>query len=254
MPATMPATMPARTLAVKVPEVTLMFWTIKILTTGMGEALSDDLVQRFDPKLAVLGCAALLGAVLVAQLRANRYIPWLYWLAVSLVAVFGTMFADVLHVKFGISLPVSTGGFAGLLVVMFLIWYKAEGTLSIHSITSGRREWFYWAVVLITFALGTAAGDLTAKTFGLGYLGSGVMFVAIIAVPAVAWWKLGMAEVTAFWAAYIVTRPLGASFADWAAVGPKRGGLDFGFLPVSLVLIAVIVVLVARLPGRANPA
>lgn len=246
----MPATT-ARPMSIKVPEVTLMFWTIKILTTGMGEALSDDLVQRFDPKLAVLGGAALLAVIVLAQLRARAYIPWLYWLAVSMVSVFGTMFADVLHVRFGISLPVSTGGFAALLAVLFAVWYKVEGTLSIHSVTSGRREWFYWAVVLITFALGTAAGDLTAKTFGMGYLGSGVMFVAIIAVPGLAWWKFGLAEVTAFWAAYVVTRPLGASFADWAAVGPKRGGLDFGFLPVSLVLIAVIVVLVARLPRRA---
>jgi uncharacterized membrane-anchored protein len=236
-----------RTTLKKVPEVTALFWITKILTTAMGETTSDFLVHRLGPGVAVpLGGIALVTA-LVVQFRADRYIPWAYWLAVLMVAVFGTMAADVLHKGGGIPYLVSTAFFAVVLTGVFVVWNRSEGTLSIHSIVTPRREAFYWLAVITTFALGTAAGDLTATTFGLGYWASGVLFAVIIAVPAVGHWKFGMNEVLAFWFAYILTRPLGASFADWLAVSHARGGLAWGSGTVSLLLGAFIVGCVAVL-------
>src|SRR5436305_3713220 len=161
-----------------------------------------------------------------------------------MVSVFGTMAADVLHVRFGVPYAVSSVLFAVNLTVVFAVWYAIERTLSIHSITTWRREAFYWATVLTTFALGTATGDLTATTLHLGYLASGVLFAVAIAIPALAHAKLGMNPILAFWFAYVLTRPLGASFADWLGVPPARHGLDLGPGPVSLVLAALIAVLV----------
>jgi len=218
-----------------------------VLTTGMGETTSDFLVHRLGPPPAVLIGAAAFSAALWLQLRAGRYSAWIYWLAVAMVGVFGTMAADVLHVGLGIPYVVSTTFYAVVLTAVFVTWQRSELTLSIHSILTRRRELFYWAAVLATFALGTAAGDMTARTLGLGYLGSGVMFAALIAVPAVAYWRFGMNAILAFWFAYIVTRPLGASFADWLAVPHSRGGLGFGYGPVSLVLAVLIVGFVAYL-------
>jgi len=218
-----------------------------VLTTGMGETTSDFLVHRLGPPPAVLIGAAAFSAALWLQLRAGRYSAWIYWLAVAMVGVFGTMAADVLHVGLGIPYVVSTTFYAIVLTAVFLTWQRSELTLSIHSILTRRRELFYWAAVLATFALGTAAGDMTARTLGLGYLGSGVMFAALIAVPAMAYWRFGMNAILAFWFAYIVTRPLGASIADWLAVPHSRGGLGFGYGPVSLVLAALIVGFVAYL-------
>jgi uncharacterized membrane-anchored protein len=218
-----------------------------VLTTGMGETTSDFLVHRLGPPPAVLIGAAAFSAALWLQLRAGRYSAWIYWLAVAMVGVFGTMAADVLHVGLGIPYAVSTTFYAIVLTAVFLTWQRSELTLSIHSILTRRRELFYWAAVLATFALGTAAGDMTARTLGLGYLGSGIMFAALIAVPAVAYWRFGMNAILAFWFAYIVTRPLGASFADWMAVPHSRGGLGFGYGPVSLVLAVLIVGFVAYL-------
>jgi uncharacterized membrane-anchored protein len=218
-----------------------------VLTTGMGETTSDFLVHRLGPPPAVLIGAAAFSAALWLQLRAGRYSAWIYWLAVAMVGVFGTMAADVLHVGLGIPYAVSTTFYAIVLTAVFLTWQRSELTLSIHSILTRRRELFYWAAVLATFALGTAAGDMTARTLGLGYLGSGIMFAALIAVPAVAYWRFGMNAILAFWFAYIVTRPLGASFADWLAVPHSRGGLGFGYGPVSLVLAVLIVGFVAYL-------
>jgi uncharacterized membrane-anchored protein len=220
-----------------------------VLTTGMGETTSDFLVHRLGPPPAVLIGAAAFSAALWLQLRAGRYSAWIYWLAVAMVGVFGTMAADVLHVGLGIPYAVSTTFYAIVLTAVFLTWQRSELTLSIHSILTRRRELFYWAAVLATFALGTAAGDMTARTLGLGYLGSGIMFAALIAVPAVAYWRFGMNAILAFWFAYIVTRPLGASFADWLAVPHSRGGLGFGYGPVSLVLAVLIVGFVAYLAG-----
>jgi uncharacterized membrane-anchored protein len=164
-----------------------------------------------------------------------------------MVGVFGTMAADVLHVGLGVPYAVSTVFFAVALAAVFTVWFLTERTLSIHSIYTPRRELFYWAAVVTTFALGTAAGDLSAVTLHRGYFSSGVMFAIVILVPAVAHWRFGMNPILAFWFAYIVTRPLGASFADWLGVSHRRGGLALGPGPVSLSLAALIVACVAYL-------
>jgi len=225
----------------KVPEVTVYFWIIKLLTTGMGETTSDYLVHRINPLIAVALGGAGLAAALVLQLRARRYVAWIYWLAVVMVAIFGTMAADALHVGFGVPYLDSAAFFASALAVIFVAWYACEKTLSIHSIDTRRRELFYWATVMATFALGTAAGDMTAFTLGLGFLASGVLFAVVIAIPALAYRLVGLNAIVAFWFAYIVTRPLGASFADWMGRSPSLGGLGLGTGPVSLVLALVII-------------
>lgn len=231
----------------KVPQITALFWTVKVLTTGMGETTSDFLVRRIDPVLAVgVGFAAFVLALML-QFAVRRYIPAVYWITVVMVSVFGTMAADVLHIVLGVPYVVSTVFFAVILAVLFAIWHRVEGTLSIHSITSRRREMFYWLAVVTTFALGTAVGDLTATTLQLGYLVSGVVFAVVIAIPAIAFSARRLTPVLAFWFAYVVTRPLGASFADWMGVSGARGGLNWGTGPVSLVLAVIIAVLVGIL-------
>ncbi len=218
----------------------------------MGETTSDFLVKSIDPVIAVgIGGVGLVIA-LILQFRAKHYIPWIYWLAVSMVAVFGTMAADVLHIGLGIPYLVSTIFFLISLIIIFWLWYKVERTLSIHSIYTRRRELFYWATVMATFALGTAAGDMTATTMRLGYFSSGVMFAVLIAVVAASHYitkGILAAEhqhqtrnaVLAFWLAYILTRPLGASFADWMGVSQARGGLNWGTGQVSFVLAVIII-------------
>jgi uncharacterized membrane-anchored protein len=229
----------------KVPAVTGLFWVIKVLTTGMGETTSDFLVKHYQPELAVVVVGLIFAGSLAVQFAATRYRPFVYWFAVVMVAVFGTMSADVLHVALGVPYAASSVAFAIVLTVIFVLWYRIEGTLSIQSIRTRRREFFYWATVLATFALGTAVGDLTATTLHLGYFASGVLFAVIFIVPGVAY-RLGwMGGVLAFWVAYVTTRPLGASFADWVGVTHARGGLNLGTGLVSLVLAAVIVLLVA---------
>jgi uncharacterized membrane-anchored protein len=236
-----------RRMHIKVPEVTLMFWAIKILTTATGETSSDFLVKTLGPAIAIpLGGLALFLA-LRWQYGQDRYRPWPYWTAVLMVAVFGTMGADALHVGGGVPYWASTSFFAAFLAAVFIVWNRSENTLSIHSINNRRRESFYWLAVITTFALGTAAGDLTAKGLGLGYLASGFLFTGLIAIPAVGYLKLGMNSVLAFWSAYILTRPLGASFADWFAVSHHRGGLALGTGVVSLIMLALIALAVARL-------
>lgn len=230
--------------AVKVPAITAAFWAIKVLSTAMGESTSDFLNHRFDPVLVVAACALVFVAALAWQVAADRYRPLGYWLTVVMVSVFGTMCADVLHVAIGVPYAVSTVFFAVLLAGLLLAWRSVEGTLSVHSIATPRRELFYWATVVTTFALGTAAGDLTASSLGLGYFGSGLLFTAAIAVPAVLAGTTGLSRVTLFWAAYILTRPVGASFADWIGVGHDRGGLAVGTGTISLILAAAIVGLV----------
>ncbi len=231
----------------KVPEVTALFWVIKILTTGMGETTSDFFAHTIGPIVAVgLGGVGLLVA-LVLQFRTDRYRPWQYWSCVVMVSVFGTMAADVIHVGLGVPYVVSSIAFSIALAVIFAVWFRSEGTLSIHSITNPRRELFYWATVLATFALGTAVGDMTATTFHWGYFFSGVVFAFLICIPALAYARFGLNAIVAFWSAYILTRPLGASFADWIAVPPSRGGLNWGTGLISLVLLVVIIVLVGYL-------
>jgi uncharacterized membrane-anchored protein len=225
----------------KVPEVTVWFWVTKILTTGMGESTSDYFVHKFDPAVAVAVSGLVLAMVLFLQFRVKRYIAWVYWSAVVMVSIFGTMAADVLHIGLGIPYVVSTTFFAVAVTVILVTWYLREKTLSIHSIYTHHREAFYWATVLATFALGTAAGDMTATTMHLGYLASGILFAVIFAVPALGYRLLGFNAIFAFWFAYIVTRPLGASFADWMAVSQVRGGLNWGTGAVSLGLTILII-------------
>lgn len=237
----------------KVPEVAIIFWIIKLLTTAMGETTSDFLVHRFDPILAVLfGGIGFLIAIVI-QLCAKKYTPWIYWLAVVMVAIFGTMAADVLHIGFGVPYLVSTIFFAIALAVIFLAWNRFEKTLSIHSIDTHRRELFYWATVITTFALGTAAGDMTAITLHLGYLSSGILFAILIAIPAIGnkWFKMN--SIFAFWFAYILTRPLGASFADYLAKPQDLGGLGFGSGTISIILTIFIVGFVAYITATKNP-
>jgi uncharacterized membrane-anchored protein len=186
-------------------------------------------------------------AALVMQFRVRRYMAWVYWTAVVMVAVFGTMAADGLHIELHVPYTVSTPFFAVALAVIFVAWYWSEKTLSIHSIYTRCREMFYWATVLATFALGTAAGDLTALTLHLGFLASGILFTVVIAIPAVAYWRFNLNPVVAFWFAYIATRPLGASYADWMAVPRSLSGLNMGRGPVSLGLTIVIVGFVSYL-------
>ena len=231
----------------KVPKLTFYFWIIKILTTAVGESTSDYLVHRFNPYLAVgLGFIILLIGLFI-QFYARIYIAWCYWLAALTVSIAGTMGADVVHVGFGVPYLISALFYAVLLAIVFIYWYKSEGTLSIHSVHTRKRELFYWAAVLVTFALGTATGDLTAYTMSLGYFTSGVIFIILFAIPAIAYWLFDLNAIFAFWVAYILTRPLGASFADWSAKPQSFGGLGKGDGLVSLVLFVLIVIFVGYL-------
>jgi uncharacterized membrane-anchored protein len=231
-------------LAVKVPEVTIYFWIVKLLTTAMGEAVSDFLVNDLGTGMVYKVAGVLVGFTVFAvaitfQFRGKTYSTWRYWIAVSMVAVFGTQCADVLHVVLNLPYLVSFMLYAVLLALTFTAWYRSERTLDIHTIYTPRREVFYWLTVIFTFAMGTAVGDLTAVTFHLGYLTSAFMFLAAMAVPLVAW-RLGANWVAAFWIAYVLTRPVGASFADYFGMPAKISGLGLGHGPVSLVLIAVV--------------
>ena len=231
---------------IKVPEITAFFWIIKILTTGMGEATSDALVNKIGPAIAVALALIVLGIALKLQFSAKKYTPNIYWFAVAMVAVFGTMAVDGIHL-IGIPYTVTSTMYAIILLAIFYAWYKKEGTLSIHSINTKRRERFYWLTVLATFALGTALGDLTATTFKLGFFTSGLMFIGIFFIPVVLHYVFKVNEIFTFWFAYIITRPLGASFADWFGKPKNIGGLNIGDTTVSLVAIAIIVILVGYL-------
>ena len=233
--------------ALRVPEITVYFWVIKALSTAMGESTSDYLVHAMSPELAVLlGFFGFLAA-LSLQFSMRRYMAWTYWLAVVGVGVFGTMAADVLHVGFGVPYPVSSVFYAVVLAAVFVSWQRTEKTLSIHSVDSPRREAFYWAAVVATFAMGTAVGDLTATTFHLGYFASGLLFASVIAIPAVGYWRFGWNAIVSFWFAYVATRPLGASFADWMGKSRSVGGLGWGDGTVALALSFLIFCLVAYL-------
>ncbi len=231
-------------LAAKVPEITVMFWVLKLLTTGMGESMSDFLGSVSVPLAGIVGISGLWLALRL-QVRTREYRAPFYWFAVMMVAVFGTMAADGLHDGTSLPYPVTTVLYGLLTAAVFLFWYRSEGTLSIHSITTRRREHYYWAAVFATFALGTAAGDLTATYLSLGFFGSVVLFASIISIPAFAWWRSLMNPIVAFWFAYIITRPLGASFADWFSKPPSITGLGLGDGTVSAIALAVFVVLVA---------
>jgi uncharacterized membrane-anchored protein len=229
----------------KVPEVTLIFWTIKILSTTVGETGADYLAVHvgLGTSLTMACMAGLLIAALILQLRAHRYIPWIYWLTVVLVSIVGTQITDFMSDKLEISLYVSTTVFACALVATFAIWYGLERTLSIRTIVTTRRELFYWAAILLTFALGTAAGDLATEALGLGFQLGVMVFGVLIAFVAV-FYTLGINPVLTFWLAYILTRPLGASLGDLLSQSRHDGGVGLGTIHTSLTFLTVIVALV----------
>ena len=247
--------------ALRVPEITVYFWAIKAMSTAVGESTSDYSVHAIAPVAAVgLGFVGFVAA-LSLQLAMRRYVAWAYWLAVVMVGVFGTMAADVLHVGFGVPYVVSSALYAVALAAVFWTWQRMERTLSIHTINTTGRELFYWAAVVATFAMGTAVGDLTAVTLHLGYLLSAVLFAFLIAIPAIGYRWLGWNPILTFWSAYVLTRPFGASVADWLGKPKSLGGLGWGDGPVAFALTGMIAILVAYLAitrrdvqGRARPA
>src|ERR1700731_1976617 len=230
----------------KVPEVTLAFWVVKIMSTTVGETGADFLAVHVGLGTAITGgiMVALLVAALLLQLRSQQYVPWIYWLTVVLVSVVGTQVTDALTDGLGVSLYVSTAVFATMLATTFAVWYWTERTLSIHTIVTSRRELFYWAAILFTFALGTAAGDLATEALGLGFNVGVLVFGLLIAVIAGAYY-LGANPVLAFWLAYILTRPLGASLGDLLSQSRNYGGFGLGTTQTSLAFLTVIVALVA---------
>jgi uncharacterized membrane-anchored protein len=241
---------PGLPLAVKVPVIiTLYFWVIKILATTVGETGADFLI--FNLHWGLPATSALMGVVLAgflyAQVKAKTYTPWLYWLTVVLVSIVGTLITDNLTDNLGVPLTVSTIAFSLALVATFALWYKSEGSLSIHSIYTAKRELFYWAAILFTFALGTAAGDLMAESVGLGYAFSALLFGAVIALITIGFYAFKLDGVLAFWLAYIITRPLGASIGDWLSQDVANGGLGLGTVGTSAIFLVAIVGLVAYL-------
>jgi uncharacterized membrane-anchored protein len=230
-------------LLAKVPEVTLLFWVIKILTTAAGEATSDFYATHNHLVGGVVELG-LMGVALLIQFRYRWYFAPAYWFLALAIAIAGTGVSDVMHLTLGIPYAGTTILWSVVLAAIFWLWHRTERTLSIHSILTRRREAYYWATVFATFTLGTAAGDFTALELHLGYLGSAVLFGVIILIPAVAWRFFGMNEVVAFWFAYVVTRPLGASLADWASKPHELSGANFGDAQTAVVLIALIAILV----------
>lgn len=229
----------------KVPEVTLSFWIIKIMSTTVGETGADFLAVNAGWGQGVTSSvmAALLAAALLTQLRTHRYTPWIYWLTVVLVSVVGTQITDLLTDGLGVSLYVSTSVFAALLAAIFSVWYWVERTLSIHDIVTRSRELFYWAAILCTFALGTAAGDLATEGLGLGFTWGAVAFGGLIGVTY-AIWRMGGNAVLTFWIGYILTRPFGASLGDLLTQAKTYGGLGMGAMWTSALFLSVIVILV----------
>jgi uncharacterized membrane-anchored protein len=233
----------------KVPEVTIFFWVIKVLGTTVGETAADYLNDTLGfglNKTSVVVGAALIAA-LVAQMRARRYVPALYWLVVVLISIAGTLMTDNLVDGHGVSLYVTTTGFSIALAATFMGWYLRERSLSIHSIVTRSREGWYWLTILFTFALGTSAGDLISEKFSIGYWRSGLLFAALIAAAAFMRYVLKMGEVLTFWMAYVLTRPLGASLGDYLLQKPKHGGLGLGTGVTTFAFLAVIIGLVVYL-------
>jgi uncharacterized membrane-anchored protein len=231
--------------APKVPAVFLMFWVVKLLTTGIGETASDYLGTISIPLAAVIGVGGF-GTALYLQLKSSTYHPVRYWITVLGVALFGTMIADGPHVALGTPYWFDSIVYLALLCGLLTWWQRSEGTISVHSITTARRERFYWGVVLLTFGLGTAVGDATAIDFGLGFTWSILLFAVLIVVP-LGLWKLGLNVTVAFWSSYVLTRPLGASVADWLGKGTHDGGVGWGIGPVTLIGLLLFAVLVAYL-------
>jgi uncharacterized membrane-anchored protein len=233
----------------KVPEVTLYFWVIKVLSTTVGETGADNLNSSLNLGLTkttyVMGTLLLIA--LAVQFVTRKYVPPVYWVAVVLISIVGTLITDNLTDNYGVALEVTTVIFSIALAITFAVWYRSEGTLSIHSIWTTRREAFYWLAILFTFALGTAAGDLAAERFGLGFLTSGLIFGGMIAAVAIAHFRFGLNSVLSFWIAYILTRPLGASIGDYLSQPKADGGLGLGTTGTSVIFLATILTLVVYL-------
>lgn len=238
-----------RVMSNKVPLVTLAFWIIKILATTVGETGADYL--NFNVGLGLILTAGVMAvgliAVLALQFRQPRYVPWIYWLVVVFLSIVGTLITDLMTDNLGVSLYASTAVFLIALMVTFLAWHRREHTLSIHAIDTRSREAFYWAAILFTFALGTAAGDLLSEQIGLGYAKSGLIFGGGIALITLAYYAKALGPVRAFWLAYILTRPLGASLGDFLTQTPKAGGLGLSTMLVSGIFVALILLLVTYL-------
>jgi uncharacterized membrane-anchored protein len=227
--------------AAKVPEITLAFWVIKLLTTAGGEATSD----YFALGSHLVGAAVEAGLLVIGliwQFRVRRYTAAAYWFLAYAIAIFGTGVSDTLHLTVGIPYSGTTVLWAVVLAGIFIVWYRSERTLSIHSILTRRREMFYWATVFATFALGTALGDFTAISLHLGYFGSVVLFFVVILIPAVAWRGFGLNPVVAFWSAYVVTRPLGASVADYVSKAKSLSGAGFGDLRTAVIATVAVAI------------
>jgi len=233
----------------KVPEITLYFWVIKILCTTVGETAADLLNENLGLGLTTTSyvMGILLVLTLVFQFRSNRYVPGLYWFAVVLISVVGTLFSDNLVDNLGVPLQTTTIGFAIVLAAVFTSWYASERTLSIHTIVTTRREAFYWLAILFTFALGTSAGDLAAEKLALGYSAAALIFGALIAIVTFAHFRFKLNAILAFWIAYILTRPLGASIGDYLAQPTEEGGLGLGTILTSLIFLSTILTLVLYL-------
>lgn len=233
----------------KVPEVTLYFWIIKIMATTVGETAADFL--NFDLHFGLGGTSVVMSVMLMIfllfQLRAKKYVPWLYWMAVVLISIVGTLITDNLVDNFGIALETTTAAFGLALLVTFGAWYAKEKTLSIHTIITTRRELFYWAAILFTFALGTAAGDLTAEGLRLGYATSALIFGGLIGAVTIAYYAFKANAVLSFWIAYILTRPFGASLGDYLSQPAANGGLGLGTVVTSAVFLSTILSLVIYL-------
>lgn len=210
----------------------------------MGEVASDFLFERLNPIFSVPVSLIIFVVAMIMQFKVRRYVAGIYWLVVIMVSIFGTTAADAVRVGLGIPYIASTLFFVAALAAILITWYVKEGTLSVHSIHTRRREIFYWLTVVTTFALGTAAGDMTATNMHLGYLSSGIMFSVILLLPAIGYWLFGLKEIAAFWFAYIMTRPVGASFADWLSAAHSSGGLGYSKGTVTLILTIIIVLLV----------
>lgn len=232
----------------KVPEVTVVFWLAKLLTAAFGVAFSDFVFFNdfLAQHLAMVLSLSFLAVCLVVQLATRSYTPWIYWLTVSAVSIFGTMSADFLNRDLGMPLYASTLVLLGLQTAIFLTWYLTQHTLDVHRVDTRLRELFYWLAVIVTFALGTAAGDFVAHTLGLGTLASAAVFSVAILLPALAHRWLGLDQALAFWLAYALTRPLGASVADWlAAPAPHGDGLQLGTGTMSVLIVPLLVLVAA---------
>ncbi|MBZ9909871.1 hypothetical protein LB557_28115 [Mesorhizobium sp. BR115XR7A] len=238
----------------RVPDVTLDFWLVKLMAVTMGETAADYLAVNLGLGLTVtsLIMTGVLVVALALQFAHKRYVPWAYWLAVVLISVVGTLITDNLVDNFGVRLQTTTIAFSVVLAATFAVWYASERTLSIHTIFTTRREIFYWLAILFTFSLGTAAGDLVAETFDMGYLTTGLLFGGVIALIALAYYLLHLDAILAFWLAYILTRPLGASFGDWLSQPAEYGGLGLGTTYTSLIFLGCIIALVLYMTLRNN--